>query len=339
MRAAATRRAGGNDEGCWALDPSDDPLVDDSLDRIAASSLRVRMARRFHNDAVREVRRVRGKRVVRWFRLAGHAAQTSPRVVSVLVDWVHLAAASVWLGGLAGLLVIAATLPRGERSDGLVPAAMRFSPVAIGSVLLIVASGVGASILHLPLLSALWQTSYGVAILVKAGLVLAALAVAALHRRGKRPWPVALGVETALVVGTVLAAAILSSLPPPAAALAEQSQSLASVGPGKVASTLHVKGYTLQVLVAPNTAIKPNSFALRITKNGQPVRGADVRLGFEMLDMQMGNETYQLVESSPGVYTRAAPALIMAGRWALQFAITPRGGVPFNALVIDHATG
>ena len=271
--------------------------------------------------------------------LAGHAAQTSPRVISVLVDWVHLAAASVWLGGLAGLLVVAGTLPRGKRSDGLVPAAMRFSPAAIGSVLLIVASGVGASIIHLPLLSALWQTSYGVAILVKAGLVLAALAVAALHRRGRRPWPVALGIETALVAGTVLAAAILSSLPPPAAALAEESQSLASVGPGRVASTLHVRGYTLQVLVAPNTAIKPNSFALRITKDGQPVRGADVRLGFEMLDMQMGNETYQLVESSPGIYTRAAPALIMAGRWALEFQVTPRGGMPFNALVIDHATG
>ena len=52
----------------------DDPLVDDSLERIAASGMRVRMARRFHNDAVREVRRVRGKRAVRWFRLAGHAA-------------------------------------------------------------------------------------------------------------------------------------------------------------------------------------------------------------------------------------------------------------------------
>jgi hypothetical protein len=52
----------------------DDPLIDDSLDRIAASGMRVRMARRFHNDAVREVRRVRRKRVVRWFRLAGYAA-------------------------------------------------------------------------------------------------------------------------------------------------------------------------------------------------------------------------------------------------------------------------
>lgn len=50
-----------------------DELVEESLDRIAASALRVRMARRFHNDAVREVRRVRGKWVVRVFRLAGHA--------------------------------------------------------------------------------------------------------------------------------------------------------------------------------------------------------------------------------------------------------------------------
>ncbi|WP_308279581.1 hypothetical protein [Phycicoccus mangrovi] len=51
-----------------------DELVEESLDRIAASALRVRMARRFLNDAVREVRRVRGKWVVRVFRLAGHAA-------------------------------------------------------------------------------------------------------------------------------------------------------------------------------------------------------------------------------------------------------------------------
>ena len=34
---------------------------------------RVQLARRFHNDAVTDVRRVRRKRVVRWFRLAGHA--------------------------------------------------------------------------------------------------------------------------------------------------------------------------------------------------------------------------------------------------------------------------
>ena len=33
----------------------------------------MQLARRFHNDAVTDVRRVRRKRVVRSFRLAGHA--------------------------------------------------------------------------------------------------------------------------------------------------------------------------------------------------------------------------------------------------------------------------
>ncbi|MEO7423367.1 MAG: hypothetical protein ABIU87_13385 [Ornithinibacter sp.] len=49
-------------------------VADEALQRIAASGLRVQLARRFHNDAVRDVRRVREKTVVRGFRLAGHAA-------------------------------------------------------------------------------------------------------------------------------------------------------------------------------------------------------------------------------------------------------------------------
>jgi hypothetical protein len=44
-----------------------------ALRRIAQANHRVQLARRFHNDAVTDVRRVRRKRVVRWFRLAGHA--------------------------------------------------------------------------------------------------------------------------------------------------------------------------------------------------------------------------------------------------------------------------
>ena len=78
---------------------------------------------------------------------------------------------------------------------------------------------------------------------------------------------------------------------------------------------------------------------LRITKNGKPVTGADVTLTFAMLDMQMGNLEYSLVETSPGRYTRRAPALVMAGRWSLAFSITPKQGTPFKALVIDHANG
>lgn len=44
-----------------------------ALARVEAAALRVQLARRFHNDAVKDVQRVRRKGVVRLFRLAGHA--------------------------------------------------------------------------------------------------------------------------------------------------------------------------------------------------------------------------------------------------------------------------
>src|SRR5262249_5541176 len=44
--------------------------------------------------------------------LSGHAAQTSPRGVAVALDWVHLAAGAIWLGGLTGLLVLWRTAPQ-----------------------------------------------------------------------------------------------------------------------------------------------------------------------------------------------------------------------------------
>ena len=60
------------------LRESDGDLVSDTLGRVASSGFRVQLARRFHNDAVREVRRVRAKRSVRLFRLAGYAALPEP---------------------------------------------------------------------------------------------------------------------------------------------------------------------------------------------------------------------------------------------------------------------
>jgi len=48
-----------------------------ALARVAAANQRVQLARRFHNDAVTDVRRVRRKHSVRWFRLAGHAVMPS----------------------------------------------------------------------------------------------------------------------------------------------------------------------------------------------------------------------------------------------------------------------
>ena len=98
-------------------------------------------------------------------------------------------------------------------------------------------------------------------------------------------------------------------------------------------------GYQLELLVSPNRAAAPDRFALRLTRNGQPVRGADVSLTFAMTTMEMPNQEYQLKEIRPGLYSRAAPALVMVGLWGLTFQITPRGGTPFTALILDQANG
>jgi hypothetical protein len=52
---------------------ADDAAGAAALQRVEGAGVRVQLARRFHNDAVTDVRRVRRKAVVRVFRLAGHA--------------------------------------------------------------------------------------------------------------------------------------------------------------------------------------------------------------------------------------------------------------------------
>jgi hypothetical protein len=69
------------------------------------------------------------------------------------------------------------------------------------------------------------------------------------------------------------------------------------------------------------------------------VRGADVTASFTMLDMEMPQLAYHLPEQAPGVFARSAPALVMVGRWGLEFQVTPPGRAPFNVLLVDRANG
>jgi copper transport protein len=288
---------------------------------------------------------------------AGHAAQTSPRGLTLLFDWLHMVSGSVWLGGLVGLLVLWFSVSARERVAALSVCVPRFSKVAVASVVVLGASGVGEAINHMPAVNALWETSYGQAILVKAGLLGGALLIASGNLLRSRPRLIAarrrpevgepaarllrglVSGELVIVVGVVFAAAVLSSLPPPPPAFALENSAIAKVGPGRVADTVRHAGYVLQVLVSPNKAAAPDSFALRITKGGQPVRGANVTLLFNHLEMEMPTQEYQLTETQPGIYSRAAPALVMVGRWGLTFQVTPKHGLPFTALIVDQANG
>ncbi len=289
--------------------------------------------------------------------LSGHAGQYSPRGESLILDAVHLAAVSTWIGGLIGLIVLAATAGS-RRMPAMVSAVPRFSRVAFSSVAVIILSGTLAALTRFPTLSSVWQTGYGQALLVKIGILLAAMAVAAINlldtkpriaaareRPDVGPGAVALlrrliGVELFLLVGAIFAAAVLSSLAPPPKSLASIGHSLARVGPGVVAKTITKGPYALNVKVAPNRAAVPNAFSVKLTKNGKPVTGADVVTTFTMLDMEMGQQAYRLTAKPDGTYSRdGVPSLVMVGHWGLNFHVTPPGGTPFDALVTDKAGG
>jgi copper transport protein len=268
---------------------------------------------------------------------AGHAAQTSPRWAALLLDWSHLAAGSIWLGGLIGLLLLA------RRGRSFMVALKRFSNSAFVSVMVLLGSGIGAAVLHLPTLASLWQTGYGKAIVVKASFLLAAMLIASVNLvRTRRSlallWQLVAG-EVLLVTSAVVAAAVLSSLPPPPKALASLGAPAATAGPGPVTETVERNGYQLQVHVTPNKVAVPDEFAVRITRNGVPVRGATVIATFTMLDMEMPTQAYRLAERSPGLYEHSSAALVMVGRWGLTFEVQPAGAQPFDVVVVDHAAG
>ncbi len=289
--------------------------------------------------------------------LSGHAAQTAPRALSLALDWLHLLAGSIWIGGLIGLIVLWWSLGERRRVPGLAVAVPRFSRVAFVSVMVLIASGIWASVLHFPTLASLWQTSYGQALLVKVALLLLAMLLASvnlvrtkprLEAAGARPELGAgavrdlrrlVGGEVLLVAGAIFVAGILSSLPPPPKALASIGSATAHVGPGPVSTAVDHGAYHLVVRVTPNKAAVPNLFSVAIAKGGQPVRGADVTMTFTMLDMEMGQISYHLPEVAPGVYGRSEPALVMVGHWGLSFEVRPPGAAPFTVLVVDRASG
>ena len=118
---------------------------------------------------------------------AGHPAQTSPRGLTMALDWLHLASGSIWFGGLVGLLIVWRSAEIRLRVPTLSVVVPRFSNVALVSAIVVAGTGVGEAIIHMPAVNALWETGFGQAILVKSGLLIVAFALASGNLLRSRP--------------------------------------------------------------------------------------------------------------------------------------------------------
>jgi copper transport protein len=94
-----------------------------------------------------------------------------------IADWLHLSAASLWIGALATMALLLWTGAPELRKAAF----MRFSRLATVLIAVVLGAGVYLAIVRLPHVSDLWSTGYGRVLLVKIGLVSFALLWGAFH--------------------------------------------------------------------------------------------------------------------------------------------------------------
>ncbi|MFZ4235079.1 copper resistance CopC/CopD family protein [Streptomyces murinus] len=113
--------------------------------------------------------------------MSEHASVGLQPGIAMPVDVVHLLAVAAWLGGLTALLVALYRAPAGTPVEAA--AVRRFSRLAFGSVVALVATGIYQSWRQLGSWSAFTDTRYGQLLLAKIALVAIMVGLASVSRR------------------------------------------------------------------------------------------------------------------------------------------------------------
>ncbi|MBX5445261.1 CopD family protein [Sphaerobacter sp.] len=297
--------------------------------------------------------------------LNGHAAATAPVWLSVLADWIHLGATVAWFGGLAALVAAVrpalAARPDTQRLAVLAWAMPRFSTVALVSVELLILTGLYATWAHVPDPAALVDTGYGVALLVKLGLIAVTLGFAAVNRLVLRPRLRAaaasnphppkeadavmrdltrtIGAEALLGVAILAVVGVLTVLPPSQQAIAS---SPAGTTPGVAAPAASTQpavtlaqnaGSTLVTLSLDPAMPGANQAVVSLLDStGNPVTDARVRVRARPSDGGGASAVTQM-EAENGRF-RGTVILAPAGAWHLEVLVTlpgqPEVAAPFD---------
>ena len=118
-----------------------------------------------------------------WSMLTGHPASQGPQAIVCIVVCLHMAAASVWFGGLIGLGLSMRHRRRTGDLAGGTAVVRRFSRLMTGTVAALLVAGAALAWFFLDGVGRLTTTTYGLVLLGKLALVVALIAVAAFNRR------------------------------------------------------------------------------------------------------------------------------------------------------------
>ncbi|MGZ3609750.1 MAG: copper resistance protein CopC [Ktedonobacteraceae bacterium] len=125
--------------------------------------------------------------------MSGHAAAVNPNIVSyaIVIDWLHLLAASLWVGGMmyiaTNYLPVLKRLHIPQQARSLVTVLPYFSPLAIAGVVIMAITGPFNATFHMTSWQQFLSTAYGRALLVKIALIGGLLVTSAIHVGILRP--------------------------------------------------------------------------------------------------------------------------------------------------------
>ncbi|TAJ18993.1 MAG: hypothetical protein EPO65_07840, partial [Dehalococcoidia bacterium] len=245
---------------------------------------------------------------------------------AVVADALHLAAVSVWVGGLPAVLLIVWT--QSARRTEVSEALRRFSTLALIAAGVAGPTGTYLAWVHVLRLSAL-ESAYGRGVVVKLCLFVVLVILGAITRRWTLPalargtrhrMRLTLAIEVACGLGLLAAVAVMTSTLP-------ARETLKAPLPGGVSTASD--GTRIELRARPGL---PGTNEITVTvhdSRGRAVEGASVAVRAAPVG-QVADEAIPATSAGSGQY-RLSAVLGARGIWATTVSVSPQQGFDSNA--------
>ncbi|WP_030435734.1 copper resistance CopC/CopD family protein [Actinoplanes subtropicus] len=255
--------------------------------------------------------------------LTGHAAASPLSPAIVASDVVHIAAMSVWLGGLLTLSVFLLRKTDPRVLGVLLPVWSRWAALA---VVWLVAGGVVQAVVQVGSVPALWRTHYGQLLLAKVAVLAVTLSAAFFARRlvNRRPFAGAgrlrrtVGIEVLATTVILGLSAVLVQVNPGRSASVDQG----AVRDDGFSQTLTCPLYTLQFNIYPAKLGDNNTIhAFVYTPAGAPLPADQWTVTSRLLGRDLEPVSQPLLPLQPRHHAAGAIAFPYPGNYEVSFTI------------------
>ncbi len=270
------------------------------------------------------------------------AALPEDNTQAVLVDFVHVLAATMWIGGLLFLalsLWLARSLAAESRTWLYLSLILNFSGLAALAVGLLAVSGVYLAVQHVGGWTRLVGTAYGLTLLLKLAIVGLTIVTAGvnllyikprLNRAYENPeTPTsATAVRRSRIVVTIeLVVALLILFV--TGFLTDMQRGvdapLLADAPGQTVLTQQVEDLTVQVIITP-ALVGNNTFEITITDEmGRAVEVDEVSARFTYLGQSLGAAEADAESVAPGLFHLEGSYISLMGDWQLEVSVRQPG--------------